>query len=543
MTEEQTNQPQPIIIPVNKVSASFGTHLGQPNNKRILFSAPFGAGKSFFLNEYFEGNEEILSIRLHPVDYSVANNEDIFELMKHDIINALIEKYGDSLKLDKSDFSDLLLAQEFIRNRMDFSGIGKAIVSAFIPHGEEIVKVGEEIQKLKEGFDDFKTEINADQEKEIKAYLSELKSKKGSIRENDAITVIIKDYIKRIKEANENKPFVFILDDLDRLDPEHLFRLFNVFTAHHDSKTDSNKFDFDQLIFVCDVKNIHHMFRHKYGKKVDFSGYIDKFYSSHIFYFDFKAFLKSSVKKILMSKYDFDKEQKDMAEAYLYKRYDFKSTTNASNWGDILNHLIGEFIDHDLIKIRSFERFQCYCIPSYEFEYKSGRKLRADNYYYLVLTYLLQQFFPRHYEYEKALEVLSNNYDADYEPIIGNAHWHDDEMVNSGLIQIAIPFLMESEIIFGNRLEPTDDSYFEFQNEKGQLLEIHYSLSYDGVIKYKSTKIAQVSEPEETKVEETRTPAKEPKTVPQSISIKRPNPYWFLLSAFKICQKRGFLKP
>ena len=542
MTEEQTKELQPILIPVNKVSASFGTHLGQPKNKRILFSAPFGAGKSFFLNEYFEGNEEMLSIRLHPVDYSVANNEDIFELMKHDIINALIEKYSDSLKLDKSDFSNLLLAQEFIRNRMDLSGIGKAIVTALLPHGEEIVKVGEEIQKFKEGFDDFKAEINADQEKKIKAYLTEIKNKKGSIRENDAITIIIKDYIQRIKDANESKPFVFILDDLDRLDPEHLFRLFNVFTAHHDSKTDSNKFDFDQLIFVCDVKNIHHMFKHKYGKKVDFSGYIDKFYSSHIFYFDFKEYLKGSVKKLLMSKYDFDKEQKDMLENYLYKRYDFKSTANAKSWGEILNHLIGKFIDHDLIKIRSFERFQCYCVPSYEFEYKSGRKLRADNFYYLMLTYLLQQFFPRHYEYEKALEVLSVNYDADYEPITGNAPSYVDETVDSNLIQIAIPFLMEPEIIFGNRLEPTDDAYFEYQNEKGQRLEIHYSMSYEREIRYRSTRIPQQPESVETKVEETAG-AQEPKATPPSLFVKRPNPYWFLLQAFRACQKRDFLNP
>lgn len=539
MTELQ----QPILIPVNKVSTSFSTHLEQPNNKRILFSAPFGAGKSFFLNEYFEGNEEMLSIRLHPVDYSVANNEDIFELMKHDIINALIEKYGDSLKLDKSDFSTLLLAQEFIRNRMDLSGIGKAIVTALLPHGEEFIKVGDEIQKLKEGFEDFKSEINEDQEKKIKAYLSGLKNKKGSIRENDAITVIIKDYIKRIKEANDNKPFVFILDDLDRLDPEHLFRLFNVFTAHHDSKTDSNKFDFDQLIFVCDVKNIHHMFRHKYGKKVDFSGYIDKFYSSHIFYFDFKAFLKGSVKSLLMSKYDFDKQKKNNLEGYLYKRYDFEGTPSARIWGDILSHFIGTFVDHDLIKIRNFERFQCYCTPGYEFEYKSGRKLRADNYYYLMLTHIMQQFFPRHYEYEKALEILSSKYDADYDPIIGNPSWDDDETFNDGLIQIAIPFLMDPEIIFGNKLEETNDAYFEYPNEKGQLLEIHYSMNYERVIKYRSTKIPQRPAPVEITAKESETPGQDPKAAPQSISVKRPNPYWFLLQAFQACLKRGFLEP
>lgn len=124
-------------------------------------------------------------------------------------------------------------------------------------------------------------------------YLVSHRLKKGSVREDgDYITILIQDLISRIKAVKENKPFIFILDDLDRLDPEHVFRLFNVFTAHHDSKTDKNKFNFDQVIFVCDVRNIHYMFQHKYGTHTDFQGYIDKFYSSHIFIFDFKAYIK-----------------------------------------------------------------------------------------------------------------------------------------------------------------------------------------------------------------------------------------------------------
>lgn len=530
-----------VLIPINDVTISFNEHLELPDNKRVLFSAPFGAGKSFFLNEYFSQNVNLLSIRLHPVDYSVANNEDIFELMKHDIINALIEKYSDSLKLDKEDFSKLMLAQEFLRRKMEFTGIAKAIFTAIVPNGEALIKVVDEVKKINDEFNDFSTQINSDQEKLIKDYLVDLKNRKGSIRENDAITLIIKDYVKRIKEANEGRRFVFIIDDLDRLDPDHLFRLFNVFTAHHDSKTDSNKFDFDQLIFVCDVKNIHHMFRHKYGKKVDFSGYIDKFYSSHIFYFDFKKYLKESIKKLLMKKYFFDKEVPSGLTTYIYDRYDFKNKAKARDWGDILKYIIGNFIDYDLIKIRSFERFQSYRLPGYEFEYLTGRKNNAYDYYFLVLTHILQQFFPRLYEYEQALEGLSKAYVSDYSPKEGS-HYFDNSDVERWLIQISLPFLMEPSVAFGRGKEQ-NNAYFEYKNEHGDPVELYYSVNYDGLIQFTNLKILQKIEPDIVEAElGAGSPEFKSKTSPESVLVKQPNPYWFLLEAFKKAHQRGFLK-
>ncbi|HJD91473.1 MAG TPA: hypothetical protein K8V80_02310, partial [Bacteroides coprosuis] len=58
-------------------------------------------------------------------------------------------------------------------------------------------------------------------------------------------------------------------------------------SAHDDSLTPGkNKFGFDKIILVCDIDNIKNIYRHRYGAEVDFSGYIDKFYSSTIYYFD-----------------------------------------------------------------------------------------------------------------------------------------------------------------------------------------------------------------------------------------------------------------
>jgi hypothetical protein len=522
-----------IIIPTKTVSEDFKTHLDIPENKRILFSAPFGAGKSYFLENFFNKQTEYLSIRLHPVDYSVASNEDIFELMKFDIINALIEKYSESLDLKKEDFSNLLIAQEFIRNRMDFTGIIKAIVTALVPNGESIVKVGDEIKKVNDDLNDFKAKVNAGQEKAVQGYLANLKSTKGSIRENDSITLIIKDFVKRIKEVNEGKNFIFIIDDLDRLDPEHLFRLFNVFTAHHDSKTDSNKFNFDQIIFVCDIKNIHFMFRHKYGKKVDFSGYIDKFYSLNIFHFDFKKHLKDSITKLMLVNYNLDNNP-----IYISDRYNFKDVPNAKDNFDKLKHVIGGLIDLDYIKIRSFEKFQCYRVPTYKFEFEYSQEAVAYDYDFLVYISILQQFFPRLNECQNAIDALNKKYVPDYAEESG-AHYYQFDNIEKGLIRISLPFLMKPEKAFGSQ-KRVENAHFLYPNDSGELMEIYYSIYDSGVIIYNYMKKHEIVEVEVLEGESAPTGPEKPKELKTSV---RPNPYWFFLEAFKKSFKKGWLRP
>ena len=62
---------------------------------RIILSARFGDGKTFFLNE-LQNNDELKEIymffTIYPVNYSVAKNEDVFEYIKRDIIVQLKEK-------------------------------------------------------------------------------------------------------------------------------------------------------------------------------------------------------------------------------------------------------------------------------------------------------------------------------------------------------------------------------------------------------------------------------------------------------------------
>lgn len=81
-----------------------------------------------------------------------------------------------------------------------------------------------------------------------------------------------------------------IIEDLDRIDPEHIFRILNVISAHYDQRYHDeyyhNKFGFDKIIIVSDYQNIKNIFHHRYGVDVDFDGYINKFYSTSPFHFN-----------------------------------------------------------------------------------------------------------------------------------------------------------------------------------------------------------------------------------------------------------------
>ena len=62
---------------------------------RIIFSARFGDGKSYFLNEFMKSYDEkendYYFITLHPVNYVVEENRDVIEYIKRDILFQLIK--------------------------------------------------------------------------------------------------------------------------------------------------------------------------------------------------------------------------------------------------------------------------------------------------------------------------------------------------------------------------------------------------------------------------------------------------------------------
>lgn len=309
-------------IPIEKPSEEFQKHLELTGNNRIFFSGKFGSGKTYFLEKFFENNKDkYLYIRLAPVNYSVASNEDIFKFIKYDILRQLNKTHSifqvieDDLNsnntLANSAYLSLWLLMQnvpdlikgLIMTLPELAVTGGTLIGAAVVSGVERIENNfKEHQKIKDRILKFNNSPEAED------FFKEIEKK--YLYENDPITIFITEILSIISELEcnsedepkEPKKKVLIIDDLDRLDPEHTFRLFNVFSSHFDYHQEyENKFGFDKIIFCGDIENIRQIFHAKYGLNTDFTGYIDKFYSSEIFYFDNRKSIALKVKEILSS--------------------------------------------------------------------------------------------------------------------------------------------------------------------------------------------------------------------------------------------------
>lgn len=150
--------------------------------------------------------------------------------------------------------------------------------------------------KLIEDFYNFVKDFESWDEWIIDKYLNKVKDKKSN--EVDLISEMINNKIFKIKW---DKKSVLVLDDLDRIDPEHIFRILNIFWAHLDSKNDElpNKFWFDRIILVWDIENLRSIFYHKFWNNTDFYWYMDKFFSIEIYEYKNKNLIQKIVPEVL----------------------------------------------------------------------------------------------------------------------------------------------------------------------------------------------------------------------------------------------------
>lgn len=174
----------------------------------------------------------------------------------------------------------------------------------------------------------------------MESFIQDIIQRQGSIYERNVITQIIQSLITNAKKE-EKKEIVLVIDDLDRIDPEHIFRILNILSVHDDfCCTKEHKFKIDKTILVCDVENIRRIFHAKYGSDVDFSGYIDKFYSKEIFHFhnedEIQKCIADQILKIKSKTGDFQDDR------YAYKGLEF-----------ILRYLI----KYGYVNVRILERF------------------------------------------------------------------------------------------------------------------------------------------------------------------------------------------
>ena len=242
------------------------------NESRIIFSAKFGDGKSYFLNEFMKSYDEKKNgyyfITLHPVNYVVEENRDVIEYIKRDILFQLIKDnriYDFKEGYDK--IFDAVCNVESLFKLADFA-------ASIIP-----------VKGLKEGYKALKGLVSTIDEKRkeqdvlhvVDDYLNGFYGKSGSISECDAFTYLIQKSLERMMAKS-----VLIIEDLDRIDPAHLFRIMNVLSSQVDNPyysevPNGNKFGFDKIILVMDYEIAKHLFHHFYGKEANYEGYMNKF--------------------------------------------------------------------------------------------------------------------------------------------------------------------------------------------------------------------------------------------------------------------------
>lgn len=260
------------------------------NESRIIFSARFGDGKSYFLKEfmksYDEKDNDYYFITLHPVNYVVEENRDVIEYIKRDILFQLIKDnriYDFKEGYDK--IFDAVCNVESLFKLADFA-------ASIIP-----------VKGLKEGYKALKGLVSTIDEKRkeqdvlhvVDDYLNGFYGKSGSISECDAFTCLIQKSLEQMMAKS-----VLIIEDLDRIDPAHLFRIMNVLSSQIDNPYYShvphgNKFGFDKIILVMDYEIAKHLFHHFYGKEANYEGYMNKFLNTLSFKFSISQEAKRQV--------------------------------------------------------------------------------------------------------------------------------------------------------------------------------------------------------------------------------------------------------
>ena len=266
-----------IEVPIDKEISKFEQFLDDKSNHRILFSGIFGSGKTYFLNKFFEKkNDKYEVFYISPVNYCISKNKDVLKLLQYDLLVEVM------LKNLLPETEEKFTKWETVIGFAHFNcfNILKDVVSHCGEIGKKISDVYDSLAKWVHKYEEFSKSINKGQTETANGLMNEL----AKDLEISSYTELINNIISDV-----DKESVLIIDDLDRIDPEHIFRLLNVFSAqlsdyfssHSFAENEkNNKFGFSKVIFVCDIDNIRNIFHAKYGQNTDFSGYIDKFYST-----------------------------------------------------------------------------------------------------------------------------------------------------------------------------------------------------------------------------------------------------------------------
>ena len=292
------------MIPLDDAIKEFEKHL--KSHPRTILSARFGDGKSYFLAATAKKlKNRCAFLTIYPVNYQVAENHDIFEYIKRDL---LFQMYEQGMVPESYEIPDDVASYFFLKNNwQEFAEEFLKELSYFDASNAIKATLGAAkfLKAMKKKYDEFKKsggEIGARLDRFIASF-----DKKG-IYESDPITAILCDIVKNWKKAHNRRRVCLVFEDMDRIDPAHIFRILNVISAQMDygykygvsprsSSLAGNKFGVDNIIVCLDYDNLKHIFHHFYGQKASFDGYINKFSDKGIFHYS----LQEQVRQFYMN--------------------------------------------------------------------------------------------------------------------------------------------------------------------------------------------------------------------------------------------------
>lgn len=268
-----------FYIPIEKEIDKFAQHLS--SHHRTILSARFGDGKSFFLDK-FEKDKRVLEeykfIKVYPVNYQIANNTDIFTLLKYDILLQLLVNNMVSEEVIKDTFIGVKDCAKFLEAFLDGVAFIDPTPSTILT--KSFLLLLKEVEKLSERW-----MIRNGGKQSARTLIKKIENSQPFYFEDDA-TKLIRQSLREWRNKKKQR-VVLVVEDLDRLDPAHLFRILNVFSAHMDfiyrngdtpnESLVGSRFGFDSIIFILEYENLKRLFTHFYGDGASFSGYINKF--------------------------------------------------------------------------------------------------------------------------------------------------------------------------------------------------------------------------------------------------------------------------
>lgn len=265
---------------------------------RVILSAGFGDGKTYFLKKFSERYEDKYHFfTIYPAQYVIGTNEVIFEYIKRDLLFQLVEK---GIFTEKVDVVGML------KELMDHVDITE-VLSFFLskPVARVLGNTIKQLESLRGDVDRHTIKASS--------YLNSFMSVRGGLYENDAYTCIIRKCFEKMR-AEDHKLIVLVIEDLDRIDPGSIFSILNIFGSHFDrhyvvdGEEQENKFGVDRLVTVMDYNNIRVLYNRYFGEEEadsNFDGYISKYICSKPFFYSIREEARKLLAEKLYNDYGF----------------------------------------------------------------------------------------------------------------------------------------------------------------------------------------------------------------------------------------------